>query len=71
MPYLLHDYLTGSNFGGHTFGNQMPFAVSSLINDTQSMTINIQPNKKYLIRMVSMSALFNHVVSFEDHRKFL
>jgi hypothetical protein len=66
MPYLLHDFLDGSTFGGHTFKGQMPMPVSSLINDTQSITLNIEPKKIYLLRMVSVAALFPHTVYFGE-----
>lgn len=67
MPRLIAEYLNGDTWGGNNFMNQMPMAVSSLINDTTSITINIEPNKKYLIRMVSVAALFAHTISFEHH----
>jgi iron transport multicopper oxidase len=62
MPQLITEYLDGDITDG-----QMPTPASSLINDTTSITINIQPNKKYLIRIVSVAAYFSHKVSFEDH----
>jgi hypothetical protein len=64
MPTLLHDFFGGSTFDGHTFKGQMPMPVSSLINDTKSINLHIKPNTKYLIRMVSVSALFPHTVYF-------
>jgi iron transport multicopper oxidase len=68
MPELLHEYFgETSDFGGRTVMNQMPKAVSSLINDTTSITLDIEPGKTYLVRMVSVAALFAHTVSFEDH----
>lgn len=67
MPQLIAEYLDGDTWDGNNFMDQMPMATSSLINDTTSITIDIEPNKKYLIRMVSVAALFSHTVSFEDH----
>lgn len=67
MPDMLHQYFGEvSDFDGKTFMN-MPTAPSSLINDTTSITLDMEPNKIYLIRMVSVAALFAHKVSFEDH----
>lgn len=68
MPDLLHQYFgEASKFGGKTVMNEMPMAASSLINDTTSITLDLEPGKTYLIRMVSVSALHAHKVSFEDH----
>jgi len=67
MPKLITEYLDGDNWGRDSANNQMPIAASTLINDTTSITINIQPNKKYLIRMVNVAAFFAHKISFEDH----
>jgi iron transport multicopper oxidase len=68
MPDLLHQYFgEASDFGGKTVMNQMPMAVSTLINDTTSITLDMEPGKTYLVRMVSVAALFPHKVSFEDH----
>jgi hypothetical protein len=71
MPDLMHQYFgEASDFGGKTVMNQMPMAVSSLINDTTSITLDIEPGKTYLVRMVSVAALFPHKISFEDHGEF-
>lgn len=67
MPKLITEYLDGDTWGTDDVDDQMPMAASTLINDTTSITINIQPNKKYLIRMVSVAAYFAHTISFEDH----
>lgn len=67
MPKLITEYLDGDTSGIDSVDDQMPMASSTLINDTTSITINIQPNKKYLIRMVSVAAYFAHTISFEDH----
>ncbi len=67
MPQLITEYLDGDTWGGDTVDEQMPTAASTLINDTTSITINIEPNKTYLIRMVSVSAYFAHTISFEEH----
>jgi iron transport multicopper oxidase len=67
MPQLVTKYLDGDIGEGYGAIDPMPMPASTLINDTTSITINIQPNKKYLIRMVSVAAYFSHRVSFEDH----
>lgn len=67
MPNMLHRYFSEvSDFNGNMVMN-MPMAPSSLINDTTSITLDMEPGKTYLIRMVSVAALFAHKVSFEDH----
>jgi len=67
MPELIHEYLgEGSDFGGNSVSG-MPIAPSSLLNDTTSITLNLESGKTYLVRMVSVAALFPHIVSFEDH----
>ncbi|KAE9966668.1 hypothetical protein EG327_011744 [Venturia inaequalis] len=67
MPNMLHQYFSEvSDFNGNMVMN-MPMAPSSLINDTTSITLDMEPGKTYLIRMVSVAALFAHKVSFEDH----
>jgi len=67
MPQLITEYFDGDIGEGDDPFNPMPMPSSTLINDTTSITINIQPNKKYLIRMVSVAAYFSHRVSFEGH----
>lgn len=64
MPFLLHAFFDGEELDRHTFKGQMPMPISSLINDTQFITLDIEPNKTYLIRMISISALFPHKISF-------
>ncbi|KAF2436801.1 hypothetical protein EJ08DRAFT_623128 [Tothia fuscella] len=68
FPYLIHEFFDGGNFNGRTTRGAMPMPDSSLINDTESITLEIEPNKKYLLRIVSMAALFPHQISIvEDH----
>ena len=67
MPQLINEYLDGNTGVGSSVDDQMPMPASTLINDTTSITINIQPNKKYLIRIVNVATYFSHKVSFEDH----
>lgn len=65
MPGLIHYYLSPQNTVDHDGAEPIP--VSSLINDKLTETFNIQPNKKYLIRIISMSALAAHYVKFDGH----
>jgi hypothetical protein len=63
MPQIIHEYLDGDDFSGkNTKG--MPLEVSSLINDTQYLSLDIEPNKKYLLRIASVCAHLPHVISF-------
>jgi len=59
-PYIIHKMLTTS------FGPQ-PRGDASLMNDKQSDAFNVQAGKKYLFRMISMSAFSAHDIAFEDH----
>ncbi|KAF2402774.1 hypothetical protein EJ06DRAFT_308874 [Trichodelitschia bisporula] len=71
-PYILHDYFDGSgNFRNGLSKNRMPAPPSTLINDTTSLNFQLEPNKRYLFRMVSMAAVFPHVISFEDHDMYV
>jgi iron transport multicopper oxidase len=62
MPELIHEYMDGGNFDGQTFRGQFPSPASSLINDTTSITLDVEPSKKYLLRIVNVAALFAHTV---------
>ncbi|EON62976.1 hypothetical protein W97_02202 [Coniosporium apollinis CBS 100218] len=62
MPGLIARYLGPQNQRGTP-----PIPQSGLINDALNPSFNIQPGKKYLFRIISMSALINHFVQFEDH----
>ncbi|KAK3062815.1 hypothetical protein LTS18_003301 [Coniosporium uncinatum] len=59
-PSIIHKMLTTS------FGPQ-PAVDASLMNDKQSDTFTIQAGKKYLFRIISMSALLAHDLEFEGH----
>ena len=65
MPGLIHFYLSQQNTDDN--GGSEPIPVSSLINDKLTETFDIQPNKKYLIRIISMSAFAAHYVKFDGH----
>lgn len=62
MPYLLHQYLSPDNTG-----NTEPLPDSSLINDSTTATYNLEPNKKYLFRIINIGAASPFYVGFEDH----
>lgn len=44
-----------------------PVPKSVLLNDTQNLTISIEPGKTYLFRMVNMGAFAGQYVWFENH----
>lgn len=67
MPQLIAEFLDGDKWNESNFRGQMPLPLSSLINDTTSITVEIVPNKRYLFRIASVAALFAHTISFEDH----
>ncbi|OCK83102.1 multicopper oxidase [Lepidopterella palustris CBS 459.81] len=62
MPGLLHYYLGTKNTDGAE-----PIPMSSLINDKLTETFDILPGKKYMIRVISTSALAAHFVKFDGH----
>lgn len=44
-----------------------PVPNAALINDTQNLTISVQPGKTYFIRMINMGAFAGQYVWFEGH----
>lgn len=62
MPGLINYYLGTQNTDGAE-----PIPQASLINDKMTEVFNIQPGKRYLIRIIGMSALAAHYVRFEGH----
>lgn len=62
MQGLIADFLSLSNPGGAE-----PVPSSALINDTQNLTIPIQPGKTYLFRMINIGAFAAQYVWFENH----
>jgi iron transport multicopper oxidase len=66
MPGLVHYYLSTQNTIDHDGAEPIPQA--SLINDKITEKFKIKPGKKYLIRIISMSALAAHYVQFDGHR---
>jgi hypothetical protein len=63
MPQIIHEYLDGDDFGGNN-SKGMPLEASSLINDTQYISMDIEPNKKYLLRIASVCAHLPQLISF-------
>lgn len=62
MPGLIARYLGPQNERGTP-----PIPQSGLINDALTSSFDIKPGKKYLFRIISMSALINHFVQFGKH----
>ncbi|KAF2203099.1 hypothetical protein GQ43DRAFT_470324 [Delitschia confertaspora ATCC 74209] len=62
MNGLINSFLSLSNPGGAE-----PVPKSALMNDTQNLTVSIQPGKTYLFRMINMGAFTAQYVWFEDH----
>lgn len=44
-----------------------PVPQNALLNDTQNLTVSIQPGKTYLFHVVNMGALAGQYLWFEDH----
>ncbi|KAF2465184.1 putative multicopperoxidase [Lindgomyces ingoldianus] len=66
MPGMVHYYLSAQNTIDH--GGAEPIPNATLINDKQTETFKIKPGKKYLIRIISMTALAAHYVQFDGHK---
>ncbi|ORY19189.1 Cupredoxin [Clohesyomyces aquaticus] len=66
MPGMVNYYLSRANTDQH--GGAEPIPNATLINDKQTETFKIKPGKKYLIRIISMTALAAHYVQFDGHQ---
>jgi len=62
MPDLLARFISYANPTGAE-----PVPQSALINDTQNVTVNVQPGKTYLFRMINIGAFAAQYVWFEGH----
>ncbi|KAF2469772.1 iron transport multicopper oxidase FET3 precursor [Lindgomyces ingoldianus] len=62
MGPLLTDFISIRNPSGAE-----PVPNAALVNDTQNLTVSIQPGKTYLVRMVNMGAFAAQYVWFEGH----
>jgi iron transport multicopper oxidase len=62
MQELLKSFVSISNPSGAE-----PVPQAALMNDTQNVTVRIQPGKTYLFRMINMGAFAAQYVWFEGH----
>jgi len=62
MHNLLGEFINIANPSGAE-----PVPQAALLNDTQNLTVAIQPGKTYLFRLVNMGAFAAQYVWFEDH----
>ncbi|RAR11840.1 multicopper oxidase [Stemphylium lycopersici] len=62
MHNLLASFINIANPSGAE-----PVPQAALFNDTQNLTISIEPGKTYLFRMINMGAFAAQYVWFEDH----
>ncbi|PVI00038.1 Ferroxidase [Periconia macrospinosa] len=63
---MMNDLLAGFISIANPSGAE-PVPQSALVNDTQNLTVKIQPGKTYKFRMVNMGAFAAQYVWFEDH----
>lgn len=63
MPVLMKSFLSYTNPTGAE-----PVPNAALMNDTQNMTVAVQPGKTYMFRIVNMGAFAGQYLWFEDHR---
>lgn len=62
MHNLLASFISIANPSGAE-----PVPQAALLNDTQNLTVSVQPGKTYLFRMINMGAFAAQYVWFEDH----
>lgn len=62
MQELLKSFISIANPSGAE-----PVPQAALMNDTQDLSINVQPGKTYLFRLINMGAFAAHYVWFEEH----
>ena len=62
MPGLIADFMSVTNPTGAE-----PVPDSALMNDTQNLKINVEPNKTYLLRIINMAAFAPQYLWFENH----
>ena len=62
MPDLLKSFI---NFANPTGAEPIPDA--ALFNDTQNLTVSVEPGKTYMIRMINIGAFAGQYVWFEGH----
>lgn len=62
MANLLPPFLSRSNPTGAE-----PVPQNALMNDTQNLTVSVQPGKTYLFRLINMAAFAGQYIWFEGH----
>ncbi|KAF2995226.1 hypothetical protein E8E13_002310 [Curvularia kusanoi] len=62
MPKLMSGFINIANPSGAE-----PVPQAALVNDTQNLTVKIEPGKTYMFRMVNIGAFAAQYVWFEDH----
>ena len=62
MPGLIADFISFKNPTGAE-----PVPNAALVNDTQNLSIRVEPGKTYLFRMINMAAFAAMHVWFEGH----
>ena len=62
MPDLIKSFITLTNPTGAE-----PIPNSALMNDTQNLTVAVEPGKTYFIRMINVGAFVGQYVWFENH----
>ncbi|KAL1643374.1 hypothetical protein SLS61_009296 [Didymella pomorum] len=62
MPKLMSGFISIANPSGAE-----PVPQAALVNETQNLTVKIEPGKTYMFRMVNIGAFAAQYVWFEDH----
>jgi iron transport multicopper oxidase len=62
MPGLMKRFMSLANPTGAE-----PVPQSALLNDTQNLTVAVQPGKTYLFRIINIGAFAAQYVWFEEH----
>lgn len=62
MPGLLKWFISYANPTGAE-----PVPDSALFNETQNLTVSVQPGKTYMFRIINMGAFAGQYLWFEDH----
>jgi iron transport multicopper oxidase len=62
MQVLIPKFLNKKNPTGAE-----PVPQNALLNDTQNLTVSVQPGKTYLVRVVNIGALAGQYLWFEGH----
>lgn len=62
MPGLIQEFLNVANPTGAE-----PVPNAALMNDTQNVTVPVEPGKTYLFRIINMAAFAAQYIWFEDH----